>query len=205
MKQDNQGKDATPAVVYFDATTRRKEKMRLASAMGSVPTGVTAEEAVAVPKASTPTRVPPSAVAPVPPIAPVAPAPVAPAPVAPAAVAPAAVAAASLVEPTHLEDKSASNGAGSVSSAAPDPASGTGLNSESLSSFLVNFVVEHTGYPPEIVEMDADLEADLGIDSIKVAQMFGELRERFGVGASDDVGLDDFPTLQHVMDYLLPS
>ena len=46
---------------------------------------------------------------------------------------------------------------------------------------LVSFVVEHTGYPPEIVELDADLEADLGIDSIKKAQMFGEIGEQFVV------------------------
>ena len=48
-----------------------------------------------------------------------------------------------------------------------------------LEKFLVDFVVEQTGYPAEIVELDADLEADLGIDSIKKAQLFGELREHF--------------------------
>ena len=45
-----------------------------------------------------------------------------------------------------------------------------------IESFLINFVVEQTGYPTEVVELDADLEADLGIDSIKKAQLFGELR-----------------------------
>ena len=50
-----------------------------------------------------------------------------------------------------------------------------------LEKFLVNFVVEQTGYPPEVVELDADLEADLGIDSIKKAQLFGELPEYFDV------------------------
>jgi acyl transferase domain-containing protein len=52
-------------------------------------------------------------------------------------------------------------------------------SSVDLEKFLVDFVVEQTGYPPEIVELDADLEADLGIDSIKKAQLFGELREHF--------------------------
>ena len=32
---------------------------------------------------------------------------------------------------------------------------------EQLESFLISFVVEQTGYPAEIVELDADLEADL--------------------------------------------
>src|SRR5260221_8558404 len=44
-----------------------------------------------------------------------------------------------------------------------------------LEHFLINFVIEHTGYPPEILPLDADLEADLGIDSIKEAQLFDEL------------------------------
>ena len=56
-------------------------------------------------------------------------------------------------------------------------------------------MVEQTGYPPEVVELDADLEADLGIDSIKKAQLFGELEEYFDVQATDNLSLDDFPTL----------
>ena len=35
----------------------------------------------------------------------------------------------------------------------------------------IDFVIEQTGYPREIVELDADLEADLGIDSIRKAQL----------------------------------
>ena len=71
-----------------------------------------------------------------------------------------------------------------------------------LESFLINFVVEQTGYPSEVVELDADLEADLGIDSIKKAQLFGELREYFDVTPSEDLSLDDFPTLRHVLKFL---
>ncbi len=71
-----------------------------------------------------------------------------------------------------------------------------------LETFLINFVVEQTGYPPEVVELDADLEADLGIDSIKKAQLFGELQEYFDVTPSDDLTLDDFPTLRHVLNFL---
>src|SRR5690606_29139139 len=71
-----------------------------------------------------------------------------------------------------------------------------------LEKFLINFVVEQTGYPPEVVELDADLEADLGIDSIKKAQMFGELQEYFDVTPTDDMTLDDFPTLRHIVEFL---
>ncbi len=88
-----------------------------------------------------------------------------------------------------------------ASEAALEPGSAA-LSSAELDAFLVNFVVEQTGYPAEIVEMNADLEADLGIDSIKKAQLFGELREHFDITPSDDLSLDDFPTLAHVQDYL---
>ena len=75
-------------------------------------------------------------------------------------------------------------------------------NAAGLEKFLINFVVEQTGYPPEVVELDADLEADLGIDSIKKAQLFGELAEYFDVAPDENMTLDDFPTLRHVLNFL---
>ena len=85
------------------------------------------------------------------------------------------------------------------------PAAKSGPDRAELESFLVNFVVEQTGYPTEIVEMDADLEADLGIDSIKKAQLFGELREYFDITPDENLSLDDFPTLRHVQEFLLAA
>jgi acyl transferase domain-containing protein len=63
---------------------------------------------------------------------------------------------------------------------------------DELQTFLVNFVVDQTGYPPEIVDVHADLEADLGIDSIKKAQLFGELREYFEFASPGELSLADF-------------
>ncbi len=73
-----------------------------------------------------------------------------------------------------------------------------------LETFLVDFVVEQTGYPREIVELDADLEADLGIDSIRKAQLFGEIGQKYGLTADESMSLDAFPTLRHLLDYMLP-
>jgi len=76
------------------------------------------------------------------------------------------------------------------------------LDGHALEKFLVNFVVEQTGYPPQIVGLDADLEADLGIDSIKKAQLFGELREYFDVPAARISTMGDFRTLRQVVELL---
>ncbi len=86
-----------------------------------------------------------------------------------------------------------------------------GTNAAELEAFLINFVVEQTGYPAEVVDLDADLEADLGIDSIKKAQLFGELQEYFDIGAlagndgGGSLSLDDFTTLRHVLNFLVKS
>ena len=93
----------------------------------------------------------------------------APTPVAPAPV-PAATAATTPVESRNVQARPAE-----------------------LEKFLINFVVEQTGYPPEVVELDADLEADLGIDSIKKAQLFGELAEYFDVQPSENDDARRFP------------
>ena len=74
---------------------------------------------------------------------------------------------------------------------------------EELAAFLVNFVVEQTGYPEEMVEMDVDLEADLGIDSIKKAQLFGELSEKYELVPLGDMSLDDFKTLRDIYNAIL--
>ena len=73
-----------------------------------------------------------------------------------------------------------------------------------LETFLVEFVVDQTGYPREIVELDADLEGDLGIDSIRKAQLFGEIGQKYGLSADSQLSLDDFRTLRHLRDYMLP-
>ena len=75
---------------------------------------------------------------------------------------------------------------------------------DELESFLVNFICEQTGYPPEIVDLDADLESDLGIDSIKKAQLLGELREDIGVEINrfENISLDDFSTLRHIVEFI---
>ncbi|MGA0391049.1 MAG: phosphopantetheine-binding protein, partial [bacterium] len=43
---------------------------------------------------------------------------------------------------------------------------------------LLEIVAEKTGYPTEMLELDMDLEADLGIDSIKRVEILGALQEK---------------------------
>ena len=87
------------------------------------------------------------------------------------------------------------------------PQESAGISADELDAYLVNFVVEQTGYPEDMVELDADLEGDLGIDSIKKAQLLGELNEMFHFSTAEDMAggtsIDDFNTLRDIRDFML--
>ena len=62
----------------------------------------------------------------------------------------------------------------------------------SIAERLVAIVRERTGYPAEMLKLDLDLEADLGIDSIKRVEILGTLRDSIDGfdGASDSSVMD---------------
>ncbi|KOV57070.1 type I polyketide synthase [Streptomyces sp. MMG1121] len=60
---------------------------------------------------------------------------------------------------------------------------------------VLEIISERTGYPVDMIEPDLDLEADLSIDSIKRAEIAGELAKRLGIaggaGILDDAELEE--------------
>ncbi|WP_414624207.1 beta-ketoacyl synthase N-terminal-like domain-containing protein [Calothrix sp. CCY 0018] len=52
------------------------------------------------------------------------------------------------------------------------------IDSDTLSQTLLEVVSDKTGYPSEMLELDMDIEADLGIDSIKRVEIIGALQEQ---------------------------
>jgi len=57
---------------------------------------------------------------------------------------------------------------------------------------VLDIISERTGYPVDMIEPDLDLEADLSIDSIKRAEIAGELAQRLGAGSfANGAGVDD--------------
>ena len=67
---------------------------------------------------------------------------------------------------------------------------------------MVALVAEQTGYPPELLDLDLDLEADLGIDTVKQAELFAQVRETYGIARDDSLKLRDYPTLNHVIGFV---
>ena len=76
------------------------------------------------------------------------------------------------------------------------------VGDESLAEVVVNVVVQHTGYPADFVELDQDLEGELGIDTVKQAEIMADIRDRFSLPLDEDFVLSDYPTLNHMIGYI---
>jgi acyl transferase domain-containing protein/NAD(P)-dependent dehydrogenase (short-subunit alcohol dehydrogenase family)/aryl carrier-like protein len=89
---------------------------------------------------------------------------------------------------------------------APVPTSRSLLpSSDRLDALLIDYVVDQTGYSRDIVDIDADLEADLGLDSIKLAQLIGEMREQFNLESLtlESIAQARFRTLRGIREFLI--
>ncbi|NDJ25064.1 acyltransferase domain-containing protein [Nostoc sp. B(2019)] len=79
----------------------------------------------------------------------------------------------------------------------------TPVDQATLSQTLLNVISDKTGYPVEMLEMDMDMEADLGIDSIKRVEILGALQEMYPdlpKGNVEEVA--ELRTIGQVVEYL---
>ena len=90
---------------------------------------------------------------------------------------------------------------------APEPvgtvvSSEVAAGSDPVAVKVLEIVAAETGYPADMLALDLDLEADLGIDTVKQAEMFAAIREEWGIERDDSVALRDYPTLEHVIGFV---
>ena len=64
------------------------------------------------------------------------------------------------------------------------PPAGTSL--ADFQQAILTVISERTGYPVDLIELDLDLEADLSIDSIKRAEVAGEVAQRLSLAVEGD-------------------
>ncbi|MBD3181837.1 SDR family NAD(P)-dependent oxidoreductase [Candidatus Poribacteria bacterium] len=75
-----------------------------------------------------------------------------------------------------------------------------GLTKEELTEKLLDVVSERTGYPKEMLDLDLDMEADLGIDSIKRIEILGSSQEFYNLeeAAGQESDMQDNETLEEL-------
>ncbi|UXI65952.1 type I polyketide synthase [Tahibacter amnicola] len=85
-----------------------------------------------------------------------------------------------------------------VAPAPAAPASGT-----DLAALLLAVVAEKTGYPAEMINLDMDLESDLGVDSIKRVEILSAVQAQGAVVVkADRAKLSGMHTLRQIAEYL---
>jgi acyl carrier protein len=82
------------------------------------------------------------------------------------------------------------------------------LDRASLTEILLNLVSDRTGYPTDLLKLDQDLEAELGIDSIKRVEILGALQEELSGAIAGQVQqqMERFTSaksLDNILDQLL--
>ncbi|QDU59365.1 Phenolphthiocerol synthesis polyketide synthase type I Pks15/1 [Planctomycetes bacterium Pan216] len=115
---------------------------------------------------------------------------------------------ATLGEILAYVQQSAGSAVGTTSSAtavaepAPEPVAANG----ELRSTLLGVVAEKTGYPPELLDLDADIESALGIDSIKRVEILSDLESELpSLNGLDPQAMFKMATLGEILAYVQQS
>ena len=117
-------------------------------------------------------------------------------------LAAAAPAVLSIIEPPPPVPSPAAAQAPASSSAAT-PVATQPASDDSIKDKVLDIVAQKTGYPKDMLDLDLDLEADLGIDTVKQAEMFAAIRAAYNIPRDENLKLRDFPTLAHVIKFAL--
>jgi acyl transferase domain-containing protein/NAD(P)-dependent dehydrogenase (short-subunit alcohol dehydrogenase family)/acyl carrier protein len=123
-------------------------------------------------------------------------------PVAKTAPAPAVVAPPVEANGKHVEP---------AAPVAAKPAASPKLDRDTLLARLLDLVSERTGYPKEALSIDLDLEADLGVDSIKRVEVLGALAESIEAasdGSQPNLEMEKLSvikTLRGIADYVMEA
>ncbi|MBE0685128.1 MAG: hypothetical protein IH585_03930, partial [Anaerolineaceae bacterium] len=79
------------------------------------------------------------------------------------------------------------------------------VENQAVKEFVLAAVSEKTGYPAEMLDVELDLEADLGVDTVKQAELFRTIREHFGIPRREDLRLSDYNTLEKVIGFVMDN
>lgn len=74
--------------------------------------------------------------------------------------------------------------------------------SDDVQAYVLSAIAEKTGYPAEMLDVNLDLEADLGVDTVKQAELFAMVREHYNIPRQDDLRLSEYNTIQKVIDFI---
>ena len=87
--------------------------------------------------------------------------------------------------------------------AAPAVAAAVSGGDEDVREKILALLSDKTGYPSDMLDTGLDLEADLGIDTVKQAEFISEVREAFDIPRIEGLKIADFPTIEHIINFVM--
>ncbi|MHA1432212.1 MAG: SDR family NAD(P)-dependent oxidoreductase [Candidatus Heimdallarchaeota archaeon] len=79
-----------------------------------------------------------------------------------------------------------------------------GENSEQkIAQEITELIAEKTGYPTDMIEANMELEEDLGIDTVKQAEIFGILRSKWDLPREEGIRIQDYSTVAKIAKYMV--
>ncbi len=79
------------------------------------------------------------------------------------------------------------------------------VESNDIEQYVLSVVSEKTGYPVEMLDLELDLEADLGIDTVKQAELFAAIRTHYEIPRREDLRLSEYNTLTKVIGFVMEN
>jgi malonyl CoA-acyl carrier protein transacylase len=76
------------------------------------------------------------------------------------------------------------------------------IETNGITNQIKQIISSKTGYDPDDIEENYDLEEDLGIDTVKQAEIFGEIREKWNIEVDDSFNLADYRTINAIVQML---
>lgn len=79
------------------------------------------------------------------------------------------------------------------------------VSEKEVETILLEAISDKTGYPTDMIEIDMELEADLGIDSIKRVEIFADVNDSLGcdLTAEDAEELAELTDIKSIIEYLV--
>ena len=79
---------------------------------------------------------------------------------------------------TYMNSKLSTAPSAATASVIAEPVASNGLEAAQVQNTMLEVVADKTGYPTEMLDLEMDMEADLGIDSIKRVEILGTVQDQ---------------------------
>jgi acyl transferase domain-containing protein/NAD(P)-dependent dehydrogenase (short-subunit alcohol dehydrogenase family)/acyl carrier protein len=83
----------------------------------------------------------------------------------------------------------------------PEPPAVASENSN-ITDMILTIYADVTKYPKEMLDLSMELEADLGVDTVKQATIFGMIAEKFNLSPEENLQLSNYPTIGHMVNLI---